>query len=321
MTILFFGRTQGNSGPDNVNRAYDTHLSSRFLRAEPGGGIPGLLRDLGKLLRCRVLVVSGLSRKGCILMGAAKLLGRKTLYMMHGCAKFEREVNHLRSERPLRQERFLMGHCDRILAVSRRYREWLAERYPQHAEKLDFLNPGIPELPPRDPEGKRIPGSILAAGADREIKNNLPLARAVEELGGGFHLEVCGAGYHGNPFANFQYSRYLGLLSQEDYWAKLRQTELFVVNSTVESFGLSALEALSCGCSLLVSENAGVCDLLELQEKDIIYDPLDTEELKNKIRWLQAHPNHARLRARKWTHADAAAALEAICFRLEGGNP
>ena len=321
MNILFYGRTQSNSGPDNVNRAYYNHLPDRFLRGEPGGGIPGLLRDLNKLLQCRVLVVSGLSRKGCILTAAAKLLGRKTLYMMHGCAEFEQKINRQSGKAPVRQERCLMKHCDRILAVSRRYRDWLAQRYPQYAGKLDSLNPGIPELPPRDWEESRIPGSIMAAGADREIKNNLPLARAVEELDGTFQLEVCGAGYHGDPFAPFQHTRYLGLLPQAEYWKKLRQTEVFVVNSSLESFGLSALEALSCGCSLLISANAGVCDLLELEETDIIRDPLDTEELKNKLTWVHHHPNHARLRARKWTHADAAAELEAICIRLKGGNP
>lgn len=315
MKILFFGRTQGNSGPDNVNRAVYAHLTPSFLKAEPGGGIRGLLRDLRKLCRCEVLVVSGLSRKGCVLTGAAKLLGRRVVYLMHGCAEFEKEINGLSHRAPIKQERYLMASCHKILTVSKRYQDWVAERYPKYAEKLGHVNPGVPALP--DYKGNRkLPGSIMAAGADRAIKNNLSLARAVENLEGKASLQICGACCHGNPFETFRHTRYLGLLPQEAYWQKLRETEVFVVNSSLESFGLSALEALSCGCSLLISGNAGVCDLLPLEEEDTIRDPLDTEELKNKLLWIQAHPNHARLRARKWTYDDMVQRLEELCRKV-----
>ena len=316
MKILFFGRTQGNSGPDNVNRAFYAHLTPNFLAAEPGGAFFHMVKDFWKLYTCQALVVSGLSRKGCILTASAKLLGRKAIYIMHGCAEFEEEVNHLMQPGPVKQERYLMRCSDRILAVSRKYRDWLADRYPEYADKLDHLNPGVPQLPIYKEKGI-IPGSVMAAGADRPIKNNLPLARAVEELGGQLSLRICGASCHGDPFSEFRHTRYLGLLPQPEYWKKLRETEIFVVNSSLESFGLSALEALSCGCSLLVSRNAGVCDLLPLQEEDIICDPLDTEELKCKLKWIQAHPNHARLRAKQWTCEDAVARLEELC-RKEG---
>lgn len=318
MKILFYGRTRGNSGPENVNRDFYAHLTDSFLPAAQGRSLRALAGDFGKLLGCDTLVVSGLSRKGCLLTAAAGLLGKKRVYILHGCARWEQAVNGMENTAPIKQEQYLMKHCHLVLTVSRQYRDFLTEYWPKYAEKLGFLNPGLPELPDLG-EWEKIPGTILAAGADRPLKNNLPLAKAVEALNGTFRLEICGAACRGNPFEDFSHSQYLGLLPREEYWKKLRQTEIFVVNSTRESFGISPLEALRCGCSLLVSENTGVRDLLNLEERDIIHDPLDTEELKNKLQWIHAHPNHTRLRAKTWAWEDALLELQRLCG--EGGTP
>ena len=311
--ILFYGRTQGNSGPDNVNRQIYAHLSSGFLPAGKGH----FLRDLAMLLRCDTLLVSGLSRRGCLLTWAAKRLGKTTVYLLHGCAAWEAEVNEMEAETPIRQERYLMAACDRILTVSGSYRDFLARRYPACASKLGFWYPGIPELT-ACAGSEKVPGSILAAGADRPLKNNLSLAKAVEELAGAFSLEICGAACREDFLEDFSHSRYLGLLPQEEYWRKLAETEIFVVNSTRESFGISPLEALNRGCSLLVSRGAGICELLNLEEMDIIENPLDTEELKSKLLWIHHHPNHSRLALPKRSWDDAVVELARLC---EGGRP
>ena len=315
MKILFYGRTQHNSGPENVNKAFYAHLSDLFLPASPQGEI---LRDLFKLLRCDAVVVSGLSRKACLLTAAGNLLGKKTFCLLHGCAAYEQRLNRQENPGPVRQERFLHKNCRRVLTVSRRYGNWLARQYPHLEHKLDWVNPGLPEMTVCQNTEKQK-ASVLAAGADRPMKNNLPLARAVEELDGAFSLEICGTSYHGDPFAPFRHTQYLGLLPREEFWAKLEKTEIFVVNSTVESFGISPLEALARGCSLLVSENCGICDLLPLEDTDIIHDPMDTEELKNKLKWIHDHPNNHRLQPKPWTWEDAVARLEMIC-RKEAGS-
>lgn len=325
MNIFFYGRTRGNSGPDNVNRAWLTRLPENFLAAGSENKYLQLAEALWKLLFCRVMVVSGLSRMGCILTAAAKLLGKKAVYIMHGCAAFEAEANRIENTgAALAQERFLLETADLLLPVSRKYMLWVRQRYPQYGGKLDFLHPGMPSFPDL-PRGETLPGSILACGADREIKNNLPLARAVETMEGAAYLTVCGASCHGDPFADFSHTEYLGLLPQRDYWQKLSETEVFVLNSSVESFGMSALEALACGCSLLVSRFAGVTDLLELEPEDVIWDPMDTEALKNKLSHLRKHPNNVRLRRQlaqnPWTCEDALHRLEILCRQLEQEAP
>ena len=88
-----------------------------------------------------------------------------------------------------------------------------------------------------------------------------------------------------------------------------------MVNSTRESFGISPLEALACGCSLLVSRGTGICELLSLQEEDIIEDPLDTEKLKSKLLWIHSHPNHCRLTLPRRSWDAAVTELAQLCER------
>ena len=73
------------------------------------------------------------------------------------------------------------------------------------------------------------------------------------------------------------------------------KSELFVLNSICESFGLSVFDALFCGCSVLVSNVAGSLDLLDATEHDIIYDPMNEDEITEKIDYLLKYPNNNRL--------------------------
>ena len=86
-----------------------------------------------------------------------------------------------------------------------------------------------------------------------------------------------------------------GLVSQEQLYKEMAQSELFVLNSTLESFGLSVFDALQCGCSVLVSNAAGALDILNVTGHDVIYDSMDEDEIAEKIDYLLQNPNNYRL--------------------------
>lgn len=52
---------------------------------------------------------------------------------------------------------------------------------------------------------------------------------------------------------------------------------------------------MQCGCSVLVSNAAGALDLLDVKENDVIFDPMNENEIASKIDYLLANPNNARL--------------------------
>lgn len=317
MTILFWGEASRPNGPGNVNRGYRAHLPKSFLRIQSKGKYPALAEGIGKLMVSRCLVVSGVSRQGCILAGMAKLLSKKTVYLMHGSAA--REAEWYSCEGLKQQEDFLMKKASLILCVSRTFRDWVREAYPRYGDKTQYLYPGvdIPAVAPRP----KVPGTVAAAGGDGGIKGNAVLARAVEAMDGAAKLTVFGGAEISHPG---RHTTYAGRLPREVFWKELAQTQLFVLNSRFESFSLSTIEALLCGCSILVSEKAGVAELLALEEGDVIHDPMDEAELRRKIANLLENPNHDRLLAsldlERVSWQRAAENLEAFCADLIRGE-
>ena len=72
--------------------------------------------------------------------------------------------------------------------------------------------------------------------------------------------------------------------------------DLYVQNSTFETFGLSALEALANGCDILISKRMGICEVIDgLETCDIICDVTDTEEIYDKMVGLLDKGNAKRL--------------------------
>ena len=81
MRVLFYGSTAGNCGPDNVNKGMIKNLTNRFLWSMCKNKCFELLDLFVKLLFSRVVVVSGVSRKGKILFQTARWLKKRRVYI------------------------------------------------------------------------------------------------------------------------------------------------------------------------------------------------------------------------------------------------
>ena len=76
----------------------------------------------------------------------------------------------------------------------------------------------------------------------------------------------------------------------------MHQSGLFIQNSCFETFGLAPLEALACGCDLLLSDKIGARFILKgLEDGDLIHDYSDRDEIADKIMRLMQQGNHERL--------------------------
>lgn len=320
MKILIWSEHKNNQGPDNINKGIIGNLTDQFCYVPVQGKYRQFLVALRKLLQSDVLLVSGASRKGALLVLAAKLINKKSVYIMHGCREAEYRLNGIKSNnRALAEEAFLLKHADLLLPVSKRYMEWAKKQYPQYAHKMDYVYNGIDTYLFEYREERTIqPGSVAVAGGMDPLKNNRIVIQAVESLCGKAELRIYGG--HKDPCVKNQYTEWMGKLGNEEFLACLATTELFVLNSRLESFSIATMEAFACGCSLLVSEVAGVCDLLALEETDIIHDPMDVEEIRGKIAYLLDHPNYERLRGQfdpeQWSFAKMVENLEHKCEML-----
>ena len=114
--------------------------------------------------------------------------------------------------------------------------------------------------------------------------------------------------------------RFLG--KQLDFVEVLQGADLFLLPSQNESFGLAALEALSCGLPVIASKVGGVPEVIEDGVCGFLKEPGDVEGMaRAALRLLEDRPLYERFsaaaRTRAVTHFPRTALVDAYeaCFR------
>jgi len=75
----------------------------------------------------------------------------------------------------------------------------------------------------------------------------------------------------------------IGFVPDEKMRIFYKQTRLFVLPSTFEPFGMTALEAMACGTPTAVSKFAGISEFLQDHQDCVITDPTSEEEFSNAL--------------------------------------
>ena len=120
--FLFVGDTNGNTGPANVNKGIVANLSYAFCIADSVNKVKKYINAFIGVVRCKVIVVSGMSKVGVCAIKLAKLLNKKTVYIMHGCYEMECALNESAvDENSLQMEQYILHSVDLLLPVSERY--------------------------------------------------------------------------------------------------------------------------------------------------------------------------------------------------------
>lgn len=307
MKIFFAGNHFEEGGPWNVNKDIVAHLKGRAKYTQCLNKPLRLLEILWKILFSQVIIFSGVSSIDHITVRFAKILRRKVIYIMHGCIRLEYKANRKTDNtRGEKNELINLSLADRILCVSPLYCELMKKTFPEYADKMGVLINGInwAALPPSSEQTLRTqPNTIALMGGGRVTKRNLQVCQAVERLNAERHTQITVEvyGYHtdtddSNAIQACSCVKFFSSLSHHELLLRLQQQALFIQNSDLESFSLGVIEALACGCSVLMSRYVGAkCIIPALVSEDLIDNPLDIDELMRKILYVLQHPNHARL--------------------------
>lgn len=70
-----------------------------------------------------------------------------------------------------------------------------------------------------------------------------------------------------------------------------RDASVFVFPSLSDGFGKAPLEAMSCGCPVIVTENTGMADLLTDGQNGYVIPPGDADAIAERIEHLYANPD------------------------------
>ena len=174
----------------------------------------------------------------------------------------------------------LCKDADAVLTVGRslrrKYNKYLPERM------LRAITPGILEdWPLYEPSQERLShvGEVFhvlmfgrAQPDDRELKGYDIAAEAVVLLGERFHLTFVGSQHNKQKSLEEWFQTNAGIRKEQltvcEYTDRdnlrnmLKTTDLFVLPSREDGFGMAALEALSTGTPMLVSKNSGIAHAL-----------------------------------------------------------
>lgn len=294
--FLFVGGTNGNNGPANVNKGIVANLSDAFCIADSVNRVKKYIDAFIGVVRCKVIVVSGMSKVGMYAIKLAKLLNKKTVYIMHGCYEMECALNESAvDENSLQMEQYILHSVDLLLPVSERYSQIIQEKYPFCKGKTAYLHNGVEKINLKHGKVQREKGRIIVVGGDRKLKNNITVAKAMGKLGADRVLTVYGHLYNPKNLPQDKNIEFKGLVPQTQLYEEMQKSELYILNSVYEPFALSVYDALLCGCSILITNVAGALELLNVTEHDVIYDPMDEKEIADKIDYLLTHPNNERL--------------------------
>jgi len=170
-------------------------------------------------------------------------------------------------------------------------------------------------------------GRYILAVASRSPHKNLELvARAVSQLGSAKLPLVIAGGTNARIFAGSRTDgeepRDAGYVSDGELRALYEHAACFVYPSLYEGFGLPPLEAMACGCPVIVSDAAS---LPEVCGDAVLYcNPRDTGDVTSKIRRLiedagarEELRRRGSVRARTFTWERASRALLDVIDRVQ----
>jgi glycosyltransferase involved in cell wall biosynthesis len=201
--------------------------------------------------------------------------------------------------------------ADRVIAVSHRTRQMVIDHYAVPAAKVTTIHNGSKPAP--------LPVASTSARDGDDDPVVLFLGRLTQQKGPGYFIDaaervlehhqrvkfvIAGWGDMGPPLVERVAAQglsdkilFTGFLNGAEVDRAFRAALVYVMPSVSEPFGLTALEALRHGASVIVSRTSGVAEVLE--EQAITVDCWDTAQMANHIRRLVADPAATAQRARR----------------------
>ena len=105
-------------------------------------------------------------------------------------------------------------------------------------------------------------------------------------------IDVYGTGPLADLVSTASGLRSLGFHPQSALINRLHQVAYLVMPSTgIESFGLVAIEAFSCGTPVIASRHGSLAEIIKHGKTGLLVKPGDHQELAHAIAWAESHPD------------------------------
>lgn len=229
----------------------------------------------------------------------SSILGVPWLLFMHDTEPGKRGNTLTRQQLYIAQmEGWAIGHAARVICCSRFMRDELESRYNCPADKIAVISPGVnPTSFEVDadfrafrqflaPDDKRI---VLFVGRLSPMKGPDLLVEAIPavlERLPRTNFVFCGDGILARTLAEKcerlgvdGSARFLGHLYGKTLAAVYRVSDLLVVPSRYEPFGMAALEGVVCGLRVLVANSGGLAEIAEREPRTALFGELTVDAI------------------------------------------
>lgn len=313
MKIFFMGDTYSNNGPSNVNKVYKQFAPSLSIFSSNSGKIKRLLEIASKVKKCDVLCFLNYSKMNIFAAKKAKSKNKRIVYLMHGCDYYESKINkneffqnfkngEKKLQKVFNREKEFLLLVDKVICVSAAMEKQAIEYYPFLVGKTAVVHNGFnwAEFENESINSRR---GLVSTGGGFPQKNNIKVCEAIEKINDDLsNLEYT---IIDNPMftekreliKSYNFVDYKMSLSHSELLNIFKTKKIYIQNSYFESYGIAPIEALFCGCDLLLSNKAGVLEIINgITNDDIIFDNNDSNEIAIKIQNLLKNGNNVRLR-------------------------
>ena len=236
----------------------------------------------------------------------AKRVSGKPLIVHIHATEFNRTASGNVNQAIYDIERAGVHAADKVIAVSRFMKDLVRDKYGVSEEKIEVVHNGIDpsiynyrELPPfletLKEEGKYLVSFLGRITVQKGPEYFLEAAKRVLEVRDDVYFAIAGSGdmaeelkHKSKEWGISDHVIFTGWITGDTNLRLFQSSDLFVMPSVSEPFGLVGLEALLNKTPLLVSKQSGVSEVLKHAMK---VDFWDTQEMANKIISILDHPS------------------------------
>ncbi|WP_255211319.1 glycosyltransferase family 4 protein [Geobacillus zalihae] len=143
---------------------------------------------------------------------------------------------------------------------------------------------------------------LLAVSSLNPNKNFIAIIKALEMLGNTkFDIAIAGGTdpkvFNSSNKLSYQNVKYLGYVSDEELKALYENAACFIFPSFYEGFGLPPLEAMACGCPVIISNTASLPEIFG--DVALLCDPYKPETISRAIKQIELNPNLRKFMSEK----------------------